>query len=108
SMPKPHLQSYTERIQVDGRPITEAAFAHAVEALQPAVVAVGDAMGPPTEFEMLTAVALRYLADAGVDWLVCEVGMGGRLDATNVLDLGLKVITTVDLDHQRYLGDDIA
>src|SRR5216683_2948169 len=63
-------------------------------------------MGPATEFEMLTAMAIAYLAPR-VDRLVCEVGLGGRLDATNTLDLGVAVITNVDLDHQKYLGDTI-
>src|ERR1700737_4434742 len=56
---------------------------------------------------MLTAGAIRYLRDKEIDFLVCEVGMGGRLDSTNALDLGVKVITTIDLDHTRYLGDTI-
>jgi dihydrofolate synthase/folylpolyglutamate synthase len=63
-------------------------------------------MGEPTEFEILTGLAVSYLAPR-VDRLVCEVGMGGRLDATNVLDLGVAVITNVALDHMQYLGDTI-
>jgi dihydrofolate synthase/folylpolyglutamate synthase len=107
SMPKPHLQSYTERIQVDGVPITEADFAAVVEDLKPVVEAVAVEDGHPTEFEMLTTGAIRYLREREVDYLVCEVGMGGRLDSTNVLDLGVKVVTSVDLDHTRYLGDTV-
>ncbi len=105
-MPKPHLVSYTERIQVNGIPITERDFAQALEDLKPTLQAIADDMGPATEFEMLTAMALAYLAPR-IDRLVCEVGLGGRLDATNALDLGLAVITNVDLDHQKYLGDTI-
>ncbi len=105
-MPKPHLSSYTERIQLDGRPIAESEFAAALDALRPAVERVAERLGPPTEFEILTALAVEYLAPR-VDRLVCEVGMGGRLDATNVLDLGVAVITNVALDHQRYLGESI-
>ena len=108
SMPKPHLQSYTERVQVDGTPISEAEFAAMISALPPVVEAVAREHGRATEFEMLTAAAVRYLRDQQVDFLVCEVGMGGRLDSTNALDLGVKVITTIDLDHTRYLGDTIA
>jgi dihydrofolate synthase/folylpolyglutamate synthase len=107
SMPKPHLQSYTERVQVDGVPISEANFAAMVEGLQPVVEAVAEEHGQATEFEMLTAAAIRYLREQEIDYLVCEVGMGGRLDSTNVLDLGVKVITTIDLDHTRYLGETI-
>jgi dihydrofolate synthase/folylpolyglutamate synthase len=105
-MPKPHLVSYTERIQVDGVPISEQDFVRSLEDLQPTLQAVADEMGQATEFEMLTAMALAYLAPR-VDRLVCEVGLGGRLDATNALDLGAAVITNVDLDHQKYLGNTI-
>src|SRR6266478_928114 len=105
-MPKPHLVSYTERIQIDGMPISERDFAQALEDLKPTLDVIADEMGPATEFEMLTVMALAYLAPR-VDRLVCEVGLGGRLDATNALDLGVAVITNVDLDHQKYLGNTI-
>src|SRR5438094_6632453 len=106
-MPKPHLISYTERIEIDRRPITEDEFVRTLQDLMPTLEGITSAMGPPTEFEMLTAMALAYLAPR-VDRLVCEVGLGGRLDATNALDLGVAVITNVDLDHQKYLGHTIA
>jgi dihydrofolate synthase/folylpolyglutamate synthase len=105
-MPKPHLISYTERIEINGRPITEAEFVETLELLMPALDQVAAEMGQATEFEMLTAMALAYLAPR-IDRLLCEVGLGGRLDATNALDLGVAVITNVDLDHQKYLGDTI-
>ena len=105
-MPKPHLISYTERIEVNGRPITEAEFVETLEDLIPTLDSVAAEMGPATEFETLTAMALAYLAPR-IDRLVCEVGLGGRLDATNALDLGVVVITNVDLDHQKYLGNTI-
>jgi dihydrofolate synthase/folylpolyglutamate synthase len=105
-MPKPHLISYTERIELNGRPITEDEFVQTLEASVPAFDGVAAELGPATEFEMLTAMALAYLAPR-IDRLVCEVGLGGRLDATNALDLGVAVITNVDLDHQKYLGDTI-
>lgn len=103
-MPKPHLSSYTERIQVGARPISEQDFAAALDELRPVIDRVAARLGPPTEFEILTALAVAHLAPR-VDRLVCEVGMGGRLDATNVLDLGVAVVTNVALDHQQYLGD---
>jgi dihydrofolate synthase/folylpolyglutamate synthase len=106
TMPSPHLGSYTERIQVDGEPISESDFATAVERLRPGLEGIGDELGPPTEFEILTTVALSYLAPR-CDRLVIEVGLGGRLDATNVLDLGVAVITNVSLDHQQHLGDTV-
>jgi dihydrofolate synthase/folylpolyglutamate synthase len=105
-MPKPHLISYTERIRADGRPISEGDFVATLEELIPTFDAVAGQMGSPTEFEMLTSMALAYLAPR-TEMLVCEVGLGGRLDATNALDLGLALITNVDLDHQKYLGDTI-
>ena len=103
-MPKPHLVSYTERIQVDQQPISEADFASLIAEIQPAISRVASELGPPTEFEILTAAALYYFARAGIDLLVCEVGLGGRLDATNVLDLGVSVITNIALDHTQHLG----
>jgi len=105
-MPKPHLISYTERIQVNGVPISEKDFVATLEELKPALDAIAMETGQATEFEMLTAMAIVYLAPK-IDRLVCEVGLGGRLDATNALDLGVAMITNVDLDHQKYLGDTI-
>jgi dihydrofolate synthase/folylpolyglutamate synthase len=103
-MPKPHLVSYTERIQVDQRPIAEADFAALLTEVQPAITRVAAELGPPTEFEILTTATLYYFARAGIDLLVCEVGLGGRLDSTNVLDLGVNVITNIALDHTQHLG----
>jgi dihydrofolate synthase/folylpolyglutamate synthase len=103
-MPKPHLVSYTERIQVNQRSIAEADFAALLTELQPVINKVAADLGPPTEFEILTSAALYYFARAGIDLLVCEVGLGGRLDSTNVLDLGVSVITNIALDHTQYLG----
>jgi dihydrofolate synthase/folylpolyglutamate synthase len=105
-MPKPHLISYTERIELNGAPISDEDFVTTLETLMPVLEAIKDDMGQATEFEMLTAMALAHLAPR-IDRLVCEVGLGGRLDATNALDLGVAVITNVDLDHQKYLGDTI-
>lgn len=108
TMPKPHLVSYRERIAIDAAPISEAAFAGAVERVLPAVDAVAKRLGPPTEFEALTAAAVTELARGGVDLAVIEVGLGGRLDATNILDLGVAAITNVQHDHERHLGSTLA
>ena len=105
-MPKPHLVSYTERIQVNGVPISERDFVQTLEVLTPTLQAIAGDIGQATEFEMLTVMAIAYLSHRA-DRLVCEVGLGGRLDATNALDLGVAVITNVDLDHQKYLGNTI-
>jgi dihydrofolate synthase/folylpolyglutamate synthase len=104
TMPKPHLVSYRERIAIDGRPLDEARFARAVRRVLPAVDRVSERLGAPTEFEVLTAAAFGELAGSDLDLVLVEVGMGGRLDATNVLDPGVAAITNVQLDHERYLG----
>ncbi len=108
TMPKPHLVSYRERIAVDGEPVSERRFAAAVERVLPAVDAVAARLGAPTEFEALTAAAVGELARSEVDLAVIEVGLGGRLDATNVLDLGVAAITNVQHDHERHLGSTLA
>ena len=108
SMPKPHLVSYRERIAVDGRPLDEDAFAAAIERVMPAIDRVAADVGPPTEFEALTAAAIAELARQRVDLAIVEVGLGGRLDATNVLDLGVAAITNVQLDHEAILGPTLA
>lgn len=104
TMPKPHLVSYRERIAIDGEPISPAEFAAAVERVLPAVDKVAADVGPPTEFEALTAAAVTELARRRVDLAIVEVGLGGRLDATNVLDLGVAAITNVQKDHEAILG----
>jgi dihydrofolate synthase / folylpolyglutamate synthase len=104
SMPKPHLVSYRERVAVDGRPLDEDLFAAAIERVMPAIDRVAANVGPPTEFEALTAAAIVELARQEVDLAIVEVGLGGRLDATNVLDLGVAAITNVQLDHEAILG----
>jgi len=104
TMPKPHLVSYRERIAVDGEPLPAADFAAAVERVLPAIDRVAAEIGPPTEFEALTAAAITELARRKVELAIVEVGMGGRLDATNVLDLGVAAITNVQLDHEAHLG----
>lgn len=105
--PSPHLRSYTERVQLDGHAISENEFAAAVSALQPRLQAVWDRIGDPTEFELLIGLAVWWLSSRA-DRMVIEVGMGGRLDSTNVLDLGVAVITNVELDHMKHLGDSVA
>jgi len=108
TMPKPHLVSYRERIAINGEPISWERFAAAISDLLPAIDRVTAAVGPPTEFEALTAAAMLELSRSSVDVAVVEVGMGGRLDATNVLDLGVAAITNVQHDHERYLGRTLA
>jgi dihydrofolate synthase/folylpolyglutamate synthase len=108
TMPKPHLVSYRERIAIDGEPVTRTRFAAAISDVLPAIDRVAADVGPPTEFEALTAAAMLELSRSAIDLAVVEVGMGGRLDATNVLDLGVAAITNVQHDHERYLGSTLA
>lgn len=102
--PKPHLVDYRERIVVGGERIPAAEFAALIEE----VVAVADRvqarLGPPTEFELLTAAAFTWFARSAVDLAVVEVGLGGRLDSTNVWDGGVAAITNVSYDHMDRLG----
>lgn len=98
----PHLVEVTERIQVGGLPIRSEPFA----ALADEVRAISTAHGIDlTFFEFLTVMALQHFAASGVDVAVLEVGLGGRLDATNVVDPLVAVITTIGLDHTAWLGD---
>src|SRR5487761_1975164 len=92
--PKPHLVSYRERVRIAGHPITATEFARLVRDGLPVADVVARRHGPPTEFELLTALAFRHV----------EVGLGGRLDATHAWDGGVAVITNVDLDHTEHLG----
>ncbi len=106
--PKPHLVTYRERIVVDGRPIEAATFARLVGEALPAADRISRRLGPPTEFELLTAVMFRHFAEAGLNVALVEVGLGGRLDATNAWDGGVAVLTNVGLDHTDRLGPTVA
>jgi dihydrofolate synthase/folylpolyglutamate synthase len=109
----PHLRRFTERIMVDGEPISDAAAADAWDEIEPFVAivdtelqAAGDA--PLTFFELLTVLAFVAFADAPIDVLVLEVGMGGSWDATNTADGDVAVFTPIDIDHADRLGGTIA
>jgi len=104
---KPHLRSYRERIVLDGEPVSAGTFATLLERALPAMAAVEASTGAPTQFEILTALGLLAARDHSPDVVICEVGLGGRLDSTNVLDLGVAAVTTVDLDHREFLGDTV-
>jgi dihydrofolate synthase/folylpolyglutamate synthase len=107
----PHLIEPTERIQIAGQPISENQFAEAftrVHELAERMLPRGELDLHPTYFESVTAMAFLLFASQQVDTIVLEVGMGGRLDATNVVDPLLSVITPIDFDHQFFLGDTLA
>jgi dihydrofolate synthase/folylpolyglutamate synthase len=100
----PHLESYTERIEIGGAAVSETDFAAAITAALDAAARAGESAGDFTEFELLTAAALWLLRERGVDVACLEVGMGGRWDATSVVDPAVAVITGVGLDHTERLG----
>ena len=103
----PHLVSFCERFQIDAVPIAEADIARLVEQIRPLLdeVAAQTDSRPPTFFETVTALALHYFREQNVDVVVWETGLGGRLDATNVVAPLVSVITNVAFDHMQYLGD---
>lgn len=104
----PHLETYRERMTIDGTLISEADFAKAVEVVSVAVEGmVADGGERPTEFEMLTAAAFWYFAEQHVEYAVIEVGLGGTVDSTNVIVPEVSVITNVALDHMAYCGNTI-
>lgn len=102
----PHLHSYTERYQINGQQISEAELAALISELRPYLEAmVAEGYEHPTEFEVCTAAAFLYFARERVDFLVLEVGLGGIIDSTNVVEKPLvTVITNVGMDHMDYLG----
>ena len=107
----PHLVRINERIRIDGQAISDSDFAdiyNHVDAIANALVERGALPWHPSFFEAVTAIALEYFARAGVEIAVLEVGMGGRLDATNIVEPLISVITDISLDHQKYLGNTIA
>ncbi|MDT8419237.1 MAG: folylpolyglutamate synthase/dihydrofolate synthase family protein [Desulfuromonadales bacterium] len=99
----PHLHSFTERIQLNGQPVSEAVVAGLIEEIRPVAMELGT-----TFFEFATALALLCFQRHGVQWAVLEVGMGGRLDATNVVSPELVLVTPVSLDHAEHLGNSLA
>ena len=107
----PHLVSINERIRVNGEKISDAEFGaihDRAEQTAQELLHAGKLPWHPSFFEMLTVMAFEYFASVGVEIAVLEVGMGGRLDATNVVEPLVSVIADISLDHQKYLGDTIA
>jgi len=99
----PHLQRYVERVRIAGRPISEREAARRIEELR------ADTRLPPlTFFEYTTVLALEAFRDADCDIVVLEVGLGGRLDSTNIVTPEVSVITNISFEHQRILGDTLA
>lgn len=108
----PHLEKVTERIAVDGAPIDDATFVRTWDEIRPFLLLADQRLTERgevalTEFEAMTVLAFAVFAEAPVDVMVLEVGLGGRWDATNVADAAVSVLTPIDLDHTRMLGDTV-
>ena len=104
----PHLQRATERINIDNRPISPERYVEAYRDVAPFVEMIDKSVGPPlSKFEVLTAMAFAAFADAPVEAGIVEVGLGGRWDATNVVDGRVAVVGPIGLDHAEYLGTDV-
>ncbi|MFO1488169.1 MAG: folylpolyglutamate synthase/dihydrofolate synthase family protein [Verrucomicrobiota bacterium] len=103
----PHLVSFRERIQVNRRLIPEADVARLVEEVRPVLKTFPDDQHP-TFFEVVTWMALKYFAEQRCDIVIWETGLGGRLDATNIVTPLASVITNIGFDHQQWLGDTLA
>lgn len=102
----PFITRFNERFQVNGVPISDDDLCRTTEAIRPAAAAMDQ---PPTEFELITALAMVYFLQQRCDIVILEVGLGGALDSTNVIDCPeLAVITAIGLDHTRELGDTFA
>jgi dihydrofolate synthase / folylpolyglutamate synthase len=107
----PHLHSFRERIAVDGAPITESDFTTLTREVLAATEELEGAqpeLGEVTAFELATAMAFHHFAQVGCDLAVIEVGLGGTLDATNVVDPAVSIITALDYEHTRVLGSTLA
>jgi len=106
----PHLVRINERIRVNGEEISDDDFAGlhaAVDRVAERLVEKGDLPWHPSFFEMMTAIAFAYFVERQIEMAVLEVGMGGRLDATNVVEPRISVITDISLDHQKFLGNTV-
>jgi len=96
----PHILDFNERARIDGHSVSDAVFCDAFAAVE---AVRGDVS--LTYFEFTTLAILKLFADAKLDAVILEVGLGGRLDAVNIIDPDVAIVTSVDLDHQQYLGD---
>ena len=107
----PHLERVNERVRVNGAEITDGDFARhffAVRDVSEGLAGSGELAQMPSFFEVLTAIGFLHFAEKGIDVAVLEVGMGGRLDATNIVDPIISIVTDISLDHMEWLGSTIA
>jgi dihydrofolate synthase/folylpolyglutamate synthase len=106
----PHLEKINERIRINGQQISDATFAETFTHIRETIeqlLADGKLRAHPTYFECVTAMAFEYFAQQRVDFAVFEVGLGGRLDATNIVQPAITIISRVDFDHENFLGHSI-
>lgn len=101
----PHISGWSERVLVDGRPVSDALLGAAVDRVAREVSALPEDLGETTQFEVLTVAALLAFAESGVEAVALEAGLGGRLDATNVAAAPVVVLTNIALEHTEVLGD---
>ncbi len=105
----PHLARVTERIVIDGAPVTDRTFVEGYRELEPYVQIIDSRFDTPLSFfEIVTALAFSIFADTPIEVAVVEVGLGGTWDNTNVIDGEVAVVTPIDIDHTQYLGDTVA
>jgi dihydrofolate synthase/folylpolyglutamate synthase len=100
----PHISGWNERVLVDGRPVDDQVLGVAVERVRTEVAGLPGELGETTQFEVLTVAALLTLAESGVEAVALEAGLGGRLDATNVVEAPVVVLTNIGLEHTEVLG----
>jgi len=105
----PYIELFNERISINGQPISGEDLVKYVELIKPLCEQVGQTeLGKPTEFEIITVIAFKYFLDKNVDYAIFEVGLGGRLDSTNVIEKPLlSIITSIGFDHTKILGETI-
>jgi len=103
----PHLQRFSERFVIDDKEISEKEVVSLVEKVKPIIDEMVKDNNTPTFFEIVTAMAFQYFSDEHVDFAIVEVGLGGRFDATNIVNPIITIITNVSLEHQNVLGEKI-
>ncbi|RPF55468.1 bifunctional folylpolyglutamate synthase/dihydrofolate synthase [Aquisalibacillus elongatus] len=103
----PYIEVFNERISINGAPIDSDKLVHYVSVIKPLCEELADTthLGRATEFEIITVIALKYFQDENVDYTIMEVGLGGRLDSTNIINPLLSIITMIGYDHMDILGD---
>lgn len=108
SFTSPFLEVMNEQLQVNGEPISNEKFVSIFQQLSPIIQKMDEQGNGPTQFEILTTMAFLYFKQAEVDYVLMEVGLGGRLDSTNVIDPLLSIITSISFEHTNILGNTLA